>query len=73
MSSYTEDKARNLVDSGGIILIKGDKWLVRASDGGAYVVDRSVPKCDCIGFSVRKECSHLKAIGIAIREGRFSR
>ena len=73
MSRSTEDKARCLVDSGGVILIKGDKWLVQASDGGAYVVDMAVPRCDCIGFSVRKECSHLKAVGIAVREGLFIR
>ena len=63
MSEHTEKKARSLIDTKSIVQIADNMYQVKSSTPGkSYFI--SDGECECIGFRIRKDCSHVQAAAI---------
>ena len=70
MSAYTEARARRLIKTGRIAQVDGNTWQAAGSkEGTMYVILLEPRHCDCLGFSFRRDCSHIRAVELVMSVG----
>lgn len=72
MSTYTIQKAQNIIDTGSIQLISGNIYRVQVSDDESYVIEgnSNSMQCQCMGFFEIHDCPHIQAVKITCQAKR---